>query len=64
MEPFVAYASPRVDAEQRSEYLRSWEWRLRATAADPEWHARLHTLTETAAANRAPDAEKAWAAKR
>jgi NAD(P)H dehydrogenase (quinone) len=64
MEPFVAYASPRVSAEQRTEYLGSWEERLRATAADPEWHARVHALTETAAANRAPHAEKAWATER
>ncbi len=64
MEPFVAYAAPRVDAGQRTDYLRRWEGRLSATAADPQWHARRRALIETATANRAPVEERAWAAKR
>jgi NAD(P)H dehydrogenase (quinone) len=64
MEPFVAYAAPRVDAPVRAEYLRSWEARLRATAGDKEWQARLRNLASTAADNRIPVEEKAWAAQR
>ena len=64
MEPFVAYAAPRVDAAVRAEYLRSWEARLRATADDKEWQARLRNLASTAADNRIPVEEKAWAAQR
>jgi NAD(P)H dehydrogenase (quinone) len=64
MEPFVAYAAPRVDAAVRAEYLRSWEARLRATAGDKEWQARLRNLASTAADNRIPVEEKAWAAQR
>ncbi|MDI3468427.1 MAG: NAD(P)H dehydrogenase (quinone) [Pseudolabrys sp.] len=32
LEPFVAYAAPRVDAEGREAYLRQWQARLREVA--------------------------------
>ncbi len=64
MEPFVAYAAPRVDAAVRSEYLRGWEARLRAAVGDPQWQARLDALAAAAAENRAPVEEKAWAIRR
>jgi NAD(P)H dehydrogenase (quinone) len=64
MEPFVAYAAPRVDAAVRAEYLRGWEVRLTAAASDPRWQARRDALAVTAADNRAPVEDKAWAAKR
>jgi NAD(P)H dehydrogenase (quinone) len=64
MEPFVAYAAPRVDKAVRAEYLRSWEARLLATAGDPEWQERLRALADTEAANRSSVEEKGWAAQR
>jgi NAD(P)H dehydrogenase (quinone) len=64
MEPFVAYAAPRVDAAARAEYLRSFEARLLAIAGDPQWQARLRSLADTAARNRLPVEHKAWAAQR
>jgi NAD(P)H dehydrogenase (quinone) len=35
LEPFVAYASPRVDADTREAYLQQWRERLRAIADEP-----------------------------
>jgi NAD(P)H dehydrogenase (quinone) len=62
MEPFVAYAAPRVDPATRAEYLRSWEVRLLATTHDPEWRTRLSALAGTAA--RVVAQVNAWAAQR
>ncbi len=64
VEPFVAYAAPRVDAGARAEYLRAWEARLLAVVTDRKWHERLGTLAATAAQNRMGSEEKAWAAPR
>jgi NAD(P)H dehydrogenase (quinone) len=64
MEPFVAYAAPRVDAVRRNQYLHHWEQFLLATAGDREWRARLRALADAAAQNRLPVEERAWAAQR
>ena len=64
MEPFVAYAAPRVDSATRAEYLRSWQARLLATAGDALWQARLGALANVAAQNRMPVDDRAWAAQR
>jgi NAD(P)H dehydrogenase (quinone) len=64
MEPFVAYAAPRVDPATRAEYLRSWEGRLLAAAGDPEWRTRLSALSDTTAQNRVVAEENAWASQR
>jgi NAD(P)H dehydrogenase (quinone) len=64
MEPFVAYAAPRVDAGRRNQYLHHWEQFLLATAGDREWRARLRALADAAAQNRLPVEERAWAAQR
>jgi NAD(P)H dehydrogenase (quinone) len=64
MEPFVAYAAPRVDPATRAEYLRSWEARLLATAHDPAWRTRLSALAGTAAQNRVVAEENAWASQK
>ena len=64
VEPFVAYAAPRVDAATRAEYLRSWQARLIAAAGDRQWHARRRALAGIAAENRKPVDERAWAARR
>jgi NAD(P)H dehydrogenase (quinone) len=64
MEPFVAYAAPRVDEAVRARYLRDWESRLLAIASDPDWHARLRALDAAAAENRSSREENAWAAAR
>jgi NAD(P)H dehydrogenase (quinone) len=64
MEPFVAYAAPRVDAAARTEYLRSWQARLVAAAGDVQWQQRLSAVADVAAQNRTPVEEKAWAAQR
>jgi NAD(P)H dehydrogenase (quinone) len=64
MEPFVAYAAPRVDLIMRAEYLREFEARLLAVAGDPQWQVRLRALAGLAAENRQPVEENAWAAGR
>jgi len=64
VEPFVAYAAPRVDAAARAEYLRSWQKRLIAAAGDRQWRERLRALAAAAVENRRPVEEKAWAARR
>jgi NAD(P)H dehydrogenase (quinone) len=64
MEPFVAYAAPRVEPATRAEYLRSWQAYLLATAGDAQWQARLGALADIAARNRMPVDDRAWAAQR
>jgi NAD(P)H dehydrogenase (quinone) len=64
IDPFVAYAAPRVDDAARAAYLRQWEARLTDIANDPAWHARLKTRAEDAARNRGGAEENAWSARR
>jgi len=64
IEPFVAYAAPRVDAAQRAKYLREWEARLIAVADDKAWQAQLADRAKDAETNRAGDGDKGWAAQR
>ena len=64
LEPFVAYAAPRVDPTVRTEYLRDFEARLLAAAGDAQWQERLRVSAEVAAENRQPVGENAWAAAR
>jgi NAD(P)H dehydrogenase (quinone) len=64
IEPFVAYAAPRVDDAAREDYLRRWEARLREIAADSSWHQRLRAQSGDAAANRKPDEGSAWSLQR
>jgi len=40
LEPFVAYAAPRVDDAARAGYLDAWSARVVDAAGDPSWHAR------------------------
>jgi NAD(P)H dehydrogenase (quinone) len=47
LEPFVAYASPRVDAETRKAYLQQWHERLRAIADETE-RGKLDKTARTA----------------
>ena len=64
MDPFVAYAAPRVDPTVRAQYLREFEARVLAIAGDQQWQRRLRTSAELAAENRRPVEENAWAARR
>lgn len=64
MEPFVAYAAPRVDAATRSEYLCSWQARLLATVNDPQWQTRFSALANTVAQDRLAPEHNAWALQR
>jgi NAD(P)H dehydrogenase (quinone) len=64
MEPFVAYAAPRVDDAARAEYLRQWEHRLREIVEDASWLARLRTAEEGDARGHAAPEEQAWSLKR
>lgn len=41
MDPYVCYATPRVDSTTREEYLRNWEEQLLEIVHDSEWHDRL-----------------------
>jgi NAD(P)H dehydrogenase (quinone) len=63
MDPFVAYAAPRVDAAMRAEYLRNWEVRLLSAVSDTNWQARLAASTTTAQNGRAAPEANAWASK-
>jgi NAD(P)H dehydrogenase (quinone) len=45
LDPFVAYAAPRVGQETREEYLLSWEKMLREISGDLEWQNRLRNDT-------------------
>lgn len=64
MEPFVAYAAPRVEPAAREAYLQDWAARLVAAAGDPQWQDRLQALGDRAAQNRAVPDGNAWAASR
>jgi NAD(P)H dehydrogenase (quinone) len=64
MEPFVAYAAPRVDAAAHTAYLRRWETRLLEIVGDTAWHAQLQARAEEAARNRDDVEEKAWSSQR
>jgi NAD(P)H dehydrogenase (quinone) len=64
MDPFVAYAAPRVDAAIRTEYLRDWEIRLLAAASDTNWHARLVASRTAAQQNRVTPDGNAWASRK
>lgn len=64
LDPFVAYASPRVDDAARKAYLTAWQDRLLNAVNDPTWQQRLNILADDAANNRAPLEGAAWAAKR
>lgn len=45
LEPFVAYAAPRVDAEGRETYLRQWSGRLRQAIDDMTSQASATAIT-------------------
>ena len=47
LEPFVAYAAPRVGESTRKRYLIEWETRVREMVEDPVWQAKLHKIKET-----------------
>ena len=64
LDPFVAYAAPRVDATTRVDYLRAWEMRLLAAAGDSEWQERLAEAQSTTAEHRSVPEGDAWAAQR
>jgi NAD(P)H dehydrogenase (quinone) len=64
LEPFVAFAAPRVEQEVRARYLRELEARLVTAASDPQWQERLHASAEIVAENRRPVEENAWSAAR
>jgi NAD(P)H dehydrogenase (quinone) len=64
MEPFVAYAAPRVDTDIRNDYLRSWESRVLAAIGDRAWQSRLVALSDKAAQNQVVPEGQAWAARR
>ncbi len=64
VEPFVAYAAPRVDDAARKAYLRQWEARLREIADDPSWRARLAAQSDNAAAGRGPVEASGWSMQR
>jgi NAD(P)H dehydrogenase (quinone) len=65
LEPFVAYAAPRVDDGARAAYLEAWARRLSEAIDDPDWLARRGGLLDQATANRAAaPGGLAWAATR
>ncbi len=63
LEPFAAYAAPRVDDSTRKAYLEAWQKRLLNAVDDPAWQHRLQMLADEAASNRAPVDGAAWATK-
>lgn len=64
LEPFAAYAAPRVGDEARKAYLADWRRRLLDAVNDPAWQQRLHALSAQAEQNRTPLDGAAWAQKR
>jgi NAD(P)H dehydrogenase (quinone) len=64
LDPFVAYAAPRVEQKDREAYLADWTKRLVEAAGDPAWHRRLKESAAQLEQNRAPVEGTAWAAKR
>lgn len=64
LDPFVAYAAPRVEQADREAYLAAWQARLVEAAGDPAWHQRLKDSAAQLEQNRAPVEGTAWAAKR
>ena len=45
LDPFVAYAAPRVDKDMRKEYLLSWKHEYTEIIEDPEWQACLRNYS-------------------
>jgi NAD(P)H dehydrogenase (quinone) len=64
MEPFVAYAAPRLDGATRHEYLARWEQYLVSSIDDAHWQAKQPALAESAAKNRAEPQKDAWSLQR
>jgi NAD(P)H dehydrogenase (quinone) len=64
LDPFVAYAAPRVDAAAREVYLRDWETRVVEAVGDRAWQARLAAVETRAEQNRTVPDGQAWAARR
>jgi NAD(P)H dehydrogenase (quinone) len=64
MEPFVAYAAPRLDPAARAEYLSRWEASLLTTVGDTIWQERLASLTDIAVRNRSALVKNDWAFQR
>ena len=49
LDPFVAYAAPRVDAAARAAYLDAWAARIAAAVDDAQWQVRVrNTASEFA----------------
>ena len=61
MDPFVAYAAPRVEAAKRAEYLRTWETQLLAAVSDRDWQARLTSSRIMSHKVRGTSESNAWA---
>jgi NAD(P)H dehydrogenase (quinone) len=59
--PFVAYAAPRVDAEERARYLAAWEQRVLDAVNDPAWQEKVRALGPVA---RVVDSGAGWTQKR
>jgi NAD(P)H dehydrogenase (quinone) len=59
--PFVAYAAPRVEAEERARYLSAWEQRVRDAVDDPAWQETLRALGSV---RRDIDTADGWTGKR
>lgn len=59
--PFVAYAAPRVDADERARYLAAWEQRVLDAVNDPAWQEKVRALGPVA---RVVDSGAGWTQKR
>jgi NAD(P)H dehydrogenase (quinone) len=64
LDPFVAYAAPRVEQKDRESYLAAWKAQLIDAVGDAAWQQKLKALEADAGQNRAPIEGAAWAAKR
>jgi len=60
-QPFVAYATPRVSEEQRTQFLREWQERLVDIATDPDWVESLRRPNVARGAMGAPVVGGEWA---
>ncbi|WP_078409886.1 NAD(P)H-dependent oxidoreductase [Priestia abyssalis] len=64
MEPFVAYATPRLDDDARKAYLQNWAVQLRSIVTDASWQDRLEQAKDIQKRNRVISEEQGWSIPR
>jgi len=63
VEPFVAYAAPRLSEAERGKYLLKWEEMLSAIIGDGVWESRLSVLNNSSVNAPSEQGENGWSAR-